>query len=161
MNKTIEAYNATVAFGILLAEDETCKYTEFIDITDIIGDKSIEPYKGLGLLFCKRTSTLGENSNKVQFKIDETIEPGVRNWLTSYVLIPDFKTNNKAIIIDNILYYNLKSEAEKKAKIWCAENARDIHIKMVKRLESHSPVNTSIIYRVSLKQTLASFLFFD
>ena len=108
MNKTIEAYNATVAFGILLAEDETCKYTEFIDITDIIGDKSIEPYKGLGLLFCKRTSTLGENSNKVQFKIDETIEPGVRNWLTSYVLIPDFKTNNKAIIIDNILYYNLK-----------------------------------------------------
>jgi len=161
INKQIESYNATVAFGMLLAEDETCKYTEFIDITEIVGDKSIEPYRGLGLLFCKRTCNLGTNENKVQFKIDETIEPGVRNWLTSYVLIPDFKTNNKAIIIDDILYYSLKSEAEKKAKIWCAENARDIHIKMVKRLESHSPINTSILYKPSLNQKMSEFFFFD
>jgi len=161
INKNIEAYSATIAFGMLLAEDDAIIYDSFIDITDIVGDKSIEPYKGLGLLFCKRLSKLGENTNKVQFKIDETIEPGVRNWLTSYVLIPDFKNNNKAIIIDDVLYYSLKSEAEKKAKIWCSENSRDIHIKMIKRLESHSPVNTSILYKPSLGQKMAQFVFFD
>lgn len=163
IDNLIEAYSSVYAFGILLSEnpDIGSIHTDFIDITDIIGSKSIEQYKGLGLLFCVKISELGENTNKVQFKIDETIETGVRSWITSYVLIPDFKTNNKTLSIDNKIFYELKSEAEKQAKEWCAKNKKDVHIKMIKRLKEHSPVNTSILYRMSLKQVPAVYHFFN
>ena len=161
INKQIKSYNATIAFGTLLAEDDTITYDSFIDITDIIGDKSIEPYKGLGLLFCKRTCNLGTNENKVQFKIEENIQPGTKEWSTEYVLVPDHKKSGKAIIIGDKLSYKIKKEAEDAAKIWVPEHKRDLHIKMVKIMTNADPVSTSILYKPSLKQSMAIYHFFD
>jgi len=161
ISENIEAYNATLAFGMLLAENESIKYDSFIDITDIVGDKSIEQYKGLGLLFCKRTCDLGTNENKVQFKIEENIQPGTKEWSTEYVLVPDHKKSGKAIIIGDKISYKIKKDAEDAAKLWVPEHKRDLHIKMVKIMTNAEPVSTSILYKPSLKQSMAVYHFFD
>jgi len=161
INKNIEAYNSTIAFGMLLAEDETCKYTEFIDITDIVGDKSIEPYRGLGLLFCKRLCNLGVNENKIKFKIETNIQEGTKTWLTQYRLVPHSPKYGKSLIINDKLFYGLKSDAEQAAKQYCSDNAIDVHIVTTKVIQDADPCTTSILYRPALKQSLATFIFFD
>jgi len=161
IDKLIESYSITLAFGILLAENPEITESSFIDITDIIGTRSIEQYKGLGLLFCIRTCNLGTNENKVQFKIDENIQPGTKEWSTEYVLVTDHKKSGKIIVIGDKVSYKIKGEAETAAKLWVAENKRDLHIKMVKIMQNADPVSTSILYKPSLKQSMAVYHFFN
>jgi hypothetical protein len=161
MEKRIESYNSTIAFGMLLAEDEDIKYTEFIDITDIIKNKSIEQYKGLGILFCKRICDLGTNENKIQYSIHDNITPGTKDFETFYTLIPHCKTSGKALLIQGKALFKMKKDAETAAKIYCAQNAVDVHIKTVKVMTNADPFSTEIRYKASPKQSLATFLFFD
>jgi hypothetical protein len=161
MEKIIEHYNPYIAFGTLLAEDDTVTYKDFIDITDIIGDKSIEQYKGLGLLFCKRLCGLGTNENKIKFKIETNIQEGTKTWLTQYRLVPHNPKYGKSLIINDKLFYSLKSDAEQAAKQYCSENAVDVHIVTTKVIQDADPCTTSILYRPALKQSLSTFLFFD
>lgn len=161
INKNIEAYSMQLAFGILLEENPDIKETSFTDITDIVGDRSLEPYRELGLLFCKRTCNVGNNDNKTQFRIQDDIQPGTKDWSTEYILCADFKSNNKAIIINDKISYEKKSEAEIAAKLWVAENKRDIHIRMVKIMKNGNPVSTSVLYRPSPKQSLGVYYFFN
>jgi hypothetical protein len=161
INKIIESYNATIAFGILLVEDESCKYTEFIDITDIVGNKSIEQYKGLGILFCKKICDLGTNENKIQYSIHDNITPGTKDFETFYVLVPHHKNIGKALVIQGKTTFKMKKDAETAAKIYCAQNAVDVHIKTVKVMMNADPFSTEIRYKPSPKQSLATFLFFD
>jgi hypothetical protein len=161
INKEIESYNSTVAFGLLLAEDESIKYTDFIDITDIIKNKSIEQYKGLGLLFCKRICNLGTNENKIQYSIQDNITPGTKDFETFYTLVPHYKNSGKALLIQGKALFKMKKDAETAAKIYCAEHAVDVHIKTVKVMMNADPFSTEIRYKPSPKQSLATYLFFD
>lgn len=162
INKNIEAYNSMLAFGILLAEDESISYDSFVDITELVkSGKNVNDYKGLGLLFCYKTFDLGANDNKVQFKIEDNVQKGTKEFSTEYVLIADHKNSGKAIIINSKLSYPMKKDAEDAAKLWVPENKRDLHIKMVKIMTNADPVSTSILYKPSPKQSLAVYNFFN
>lgn len=161
IDKIIESYNSTIAFGTLLSENPDIKYTNFIDITDIIGNNSIEQYKNLGLLFCLRTCNLGTNENKVKFRIQDNIQAGTKTWNTKYRLVPHHPKFGKSLVINDIIFYDFKKDAEDAAKIYCSENAIDVHIVTTKLIQDADPCTTSIIYKPSLKQSLATYHFFD
>jgi hypothetical protein len=161
VNENIESYNSTIAFGILLINNPELQYNSFIDITDIVGDKSIEPYKGLGLLFCKRLCGLGTNENKIQYSIHDNITPGTKDFETFYVLVPHYKNSGKALVIQGQTTFKMKKDAETAAKIYCSQNAVDVHIKTVKVMMNADPFSTEIRYKPSPKQSLSTFLFFD
>ncbi len=162
MNEIIEAYNSLLAFGILLVNNENIKYNSFIDITkQIKSGKNEKDYHGLGLLFCYEISELGANDNKVQFRIKDNVQPGTKTWETKYKLVPHVPNFNKHIVINDIAYYDLKKDAEDAAKIWCVENKIDVHIITTKVIKDADPCTTSIFYKPSPKQTLATYKFFD
>jgi hypothetical protein len=163
MQEIVESYNSYVAFESLIEENPDIKYNNFIDVTEQVKSGiNIEKFKGLGLLFCVQTSELGINTNKIQFALNDIIQPGTKIWESKYRLVPDYnKTNGIGIEIDGIKYYELKKDAETAGKKYCVENKRDVYIVNTKVIKDANAVSQQIFYKPSLGQKMASFTFFD
>lgn len=166
MTESIESYSIQAAFALLKdqyeTEGKTLPYNYFIDIsTQLKSGKSVNNYRGLGFLFGYKSENLGENKNKIQFAIDNAPEKGTKTWETQFALIADYPNSGPIIEINGKKFYDYKADALTIAKKWCVENKRDVHIRECKVLKGFKPVTTSIFYKPSPGQQLATYVFID
>jgi len=169
MKHTIQAYSIQEAYARLREEYEeegkTLSYNGFIDISRQITDQRKDPeaFEDLGFLWGYCEVEPGENVNKVKFSIEDRVTPGVKNWLTKYIVSKDYPNVINPLLNDKgeILYFDFKKDACDLAKKWTSETKRSSHVVISKIPENFKRLQTSFWYKNSPSEIPGLYIFFD